>query len=108
MMTPNGFATAIAASLMPQHKALAIQIAQVFASQPNLPAWLASIETQSLDERVALLRHAAQVLRTDLPDRLAADLLLRLAEDAELLGSVVRAVRSVSDSIGVEAVQRVA
>jgi hypothetical protein len=82
-------AAKLLASIPTQHTALAFELVETCAAQPNLPVWLASLQEQTPEERVELLRRAAQILRTELPDRRAALLLTRLADEPETLTTVL-------------------
>lgn len=94
MTMPNKLVAALTASLAPRPLSLAIDVVEIFVTQPNLPDWLLSLDGLPHDERAELLRHAAYVLRTELPDRTCATMLARFAEDADLLDAVIVAVRS--------------
>lgn len=94
MTMPNKLVAALTASLAPRPLSLAIDVVEVFVTQPNLPDWLLSLDGVARDERAELLRHAAYVLRTELSDRACATMLARFAEDADLLDAVIVAVRS--------------
>jgi hypothetical protein len=93
MTMPNKFVAALTASLAPRPLSLAIDVVEIFVTQPNLPDWLLSLDGLSRDERAELLRSAAHVLRTELPDRICATMLERFAADADLLESVIAALR---------------
>lgn len=108
MTMPNKFVAALTASLAPRPLALAIEVVEIFVTQPNLPAWLLSLDGLPHGERSELLRSAACVLRTELPDRACAAMLVRFAEDTELLDDVIAALRPCgSESLARRASERI-
>lgn len=94
MTMPNKLVAALTASLTPRPLSVAIDVVEIFVTQPNLPDWLLSLEGLPRGERAELLRHAAYVLRTELPDRACATMLARFADDSDLLDAVIEALRS--------------
>ncbi len=92
MTKPHSLAAALLASLPPSQTTLAFQLIEAIASQPNLPDWLISLREQSPEDRADLLRRAALILRSELPDRHAAAFLWRLAEEPASLVAVLNAL----------------
>ena len=84
-----GLAAQLLASMPTQYTALAFELVETFAAQPNLPSWLVSLQEQPSEDRVDLLHRAAQILRTELPDQRAALLLTRLADEPHTLATVM-------------------
>jgi hypothetical protein len=98
-MNTNNLLQALSTSLPPHETEFATLVAAALRAHPNLAAWLRSLNAMHRRESYSLLLRAAHVFRTDLPDRIAADVLTRFAAHPELLRAVVIALRGMPAAI---------
>ena len=80
-------------------------LAGTLRTQPNLCHWLAYVVAPADRGGVAMLTHAAQVLRGEIGDPATAALLQRLADEPALFTAVIRELRSGPASPGPQAIQ---